>query len=129
MQEFLIHLVIVVLMAAVLLFWAIPFIAVAFVFHRRSARWLGEKTRLAVACGIAALGIAPHFDLYRQPLPIWRRWWDGDGVSVVYALVSFAVTWAVVYGQVRLMARRHRRVSAGAAGVPDTRSAQDPARA
>lgn len=120
MQEFLIHVVILVLMAPVLLFWAVPFIAVAFVFYRRSARWLGRNARLAAACAIAALGIAPHFDLYRQPLPIWHRWWDGDDVSIAYALVSFAVTWAVVYGQTRLVARRGR----SRASAPDMRSAR-----
>jgi hypothetical protein len=107
MQEFLIHLVIVVLMSGVLLFWAIPFIALAVVFFRKSARWLGEGARLAIACGIAAAGIAPHFDMYRQPHPIWLRWWDGVDVSIGYALVSFVVTWAVVYGQMRLLRRHH----------------------
>lgn len=111
MQEFLIHLVIVVLMAGVLLFWAIPFVAVAVLFFRRSAPWLGEGARLAVACGIAAAGIAPHFDLYRQPHPIWLRWWSGDEVSAGYALLSFLVTFAVVYGQMRLL-RRHRHAHA-----------------
>lgn len=113
MQEFLIHLVIVVLMSAVLLFWALPLIALAIVFFRNSAAWLGESARLAVACGIAAAGIAPHFDAYRQPHPIWLRWWDGDTVSAGYALVSLAITWAVVYGQMRLL-RRHRRAAAAA---------------
>jgi hypothetical protein len=113
MQEFLIHLVIVVLMAGVLLFWAIPFIAAAVLFFRRSASWLGENARLVIACGIAAAGIAPHFDAYRQPHPIWLRWWGGDEVSAGYALVSVLVTWAVVYGQMRLL-RRHRRVAAAA---------------
>lgn len=113
MQEFLIHLVIVVLMAGVLLFWAVPFIAAAVLFFRKSAAWLGENTRLVIACGIAAAGIAPHFDAYRQPHPIWLRGWDGDEVSAGYALVSLLVTWAVVYGQMRLL-RRHRRVAAAA---------------
>lgn len=113
MQEFLIHLVIVVLMAGVLLFWAIPFIAAAIVFFRKSAAWLGEPARLLIACAIAAAGIAPHFDLYRQPHPIWLRWWHGDEVSAGYALASFAITWAVVYGQMRLL-RRHRRAPAAA---------------
>lgn len=112
MQEFLIHLVIVVLMAGVLLFWAIPFIAAAIVFFRKSAAWLGEPTRLALACGIAAAGIAPHFDIYRQPHPIWLRWWQGDEVSAGYALASFAVTWAVVYAQMRLLRRHHRAPAA-----------------
>lgn len=112
MQEFLIHLVIVVLMSAVLLFWALPFIALAIVFFRKSAAWLGESARLAVACGIAAAGIAPHFDAYRQPHPIWLRWWDGDTVSAGYALASLAITWAVVYGQMWLLRRRRRAAAA-----------------
>lgn len=111
MQEFLIHLVIVVLMAGVLLFWAIPFIALAVLFFRRTARVLGEPTRLLLACAIAAAGIAPHFDAYRQPHPIWLRWWNGDEVSAGYALASFLITFAVVYGQMRLL-RRHRHASA-----------------
>ena len=111
MQEFLIHLVITVLMSAVLLFWAIPFIAAAVFFHRRSAPRLGPQARLLMACGIAALGIAPHFDAYRQPLTIWLRWWHGDEVSIGYALLSFIVTWAVVYGQMRLL-HRHRALKA-----------------
>ena len=110
MQEFLIHLVILVLMSAVLLFWAIPFIAAAVLFFRRTAALLGLQARLGIACAIAALGIAPHFDAYRQPLPIWLRWSNGDEVSLGYALVSVVVTWAVLYGQVRLL-RRHRRVA------------------
>lgn len=113
MQEFLIYLVITVLMAGVLLFWAIPFIAVAIVFFRTSASWLGENTRMLLACGIAAAGIAPHFDAYRQPHPIWLRWWNGDEVSAGYALASFVITWLVVYGQMRLL-RRHRRTPAAA---------------
>jgi hypothetical protein len=111
MQEFLIHLIIVVLMSGVLLFWAIPFIALAVVLFRKSALWFGENTRLALACGIAAAGIAPHFDAYRQPLPIWLRRWNGDEVSIGYALASLVITWAVVYGQMRLL-RRHRRAPA-----------------
>ena len=114
MQEFLIHLVIVVLMSAVLLFWAIPFIAAAILFFRKNAARLAEKPRLVVACGIAAAGIAPHFDAYRQPHPIWLRWWEGDAVSAGYALASLAITWAVVYGQMRLLRRRRRRAAATA---------------
>lgn len=109
MQEFLIHLVITVLMAGVLLFWAIPLIALAIVIFHKTAAWFGEPTRLLLACGIAAAGIAPHFDAYRQPHPIWLRRWDGDEVSVAYALVSFVATWAVVYGQMRLLRRRRRQ--------------------
>lgn len=112
MQEFLIHVVIVVLMSGVLLFWAIPFIAAAIFVYRRSAPWLGEGARLAAACAIAAAGIAPHFDLYRQPHPIWLRWWNGDEVSAGYALASFIVTWAVVYGQMRLLRGRRRAPAA-----------------
>jgi hypothetical protein len=107
MQEFLIRLVIIVLMSAVLLFWAIPFIAAAVLFFRRTASVLGPQARLIAACGIAAIGISPHFDAYRQPLPIWLRWWNGDEVALGYALVSMVVTWAVVYGQMQLL-RRHR---------------------
>lgn len=113
MQEFLIHLVIVVLMGGVLLFWAIPFIALAIAFFRKTALWFGEPTRLLLACGIAAAGIAPHFDAYRQPHPIWLRWWNGDEVSAAYALASFVITWGVVYGQMRLL-RRHRHAPAAA---------------
>lgn len=113
MQEFLIHLVITVLMAGVLLFWAIPFIALAVVVFRKTALVFGEKTRLLFACGIAAAGIAPHFDAYRQPHPIWLRWWNGDEVSAAYALASFVITFAVVYGQVRLL-RRHGQAPAAA---------------
>jgi hypothetical protein len=113
MQEFLIHLVITVLMTGVLLFWAIPFIVLAVLFFRRTAPWFGANARLVLACGIAAAGIAPHFDEYRQPHPIWQRWWAGDEVSAGYALLSLAITWAVVYGQMRLL-RRHRRAPAAA---------------
>lgn len=111
MQEFLIHLVITVLMSAVLLFCAIPFIAAAVLFFRRSASLIGPQVRLLAACGIAALGIAPHFDAYRQPLPIWLRAWNGDDISLGYALVSFVVTWVVVYGPMRLL-HRHRAAAA-----------------
>jgi len=105
MQEFLIHLVVIVLMAGVLLFWAIPFVAVALLFHRYSAAWLAERTRLVAACGIAALGIAPSFDIYRQPHPIWLRWWDGEAVGAGVALLSLVVTWAVIYLQIKSLHR------------------------
>jgi hypothetical protein len=110
MQEFLIHVVILVLMTGVLLFWAIPFIAVALWFHRASAPRLGAHARFVAACGIAALGIAPHFDAYRQPYPIWLRWCEGDAVGAGYALASFALTWALVMLQLKAM--HHRRPKA-----------------
>ena len=106
MQEFLIHLVILVVMAGVLLFFAIPFLAAAWLIQRRSAAWLGDGPRLALASAVAAFGIAPSFDAYRQPQPIWLRWCEGDAVGTGVALLSFALTWAVVFVSLRSLRRR-----------------------
>jgi hypothetical protein len=64
--------------------------------------------RFTLACGIAALGIAPSFDMYRGPMAIWLRWWNGETVGADVALLSFALTWPIVQLQLKTLARRRR---------------------
>jgi len=96
MQTILMVLVIVVLMAPLLLVYAIPFIVPAIVFHSYTALWLGERTRLVLASGIASLGIAPAFDQFWAPKSMYLRLLEGDPVDPMAALASFAVTWVIV---------------------------------
>lgn len=106
MQTFLMVLLIVVLMSPLLLFQGLPFIAAGLLVHRATVLWLGARTRLVLACGIAALGIAPAFDTFWQPRPVYLRCLDGDLVNPWAALLSFAVTWAVVLLKAAAVARR-----------------------
>lgn len=61
---------------------------------------------------IAALGIAPAFNAYRFPRPIYLTLWDGDSVGWGAAIVSFLLTWLLVWLQVRMLAHRRRAASA-----------------
>ncbi len=108
LQTIVIHALIVILLAPLLLCYGLPFIGAAVLFHRYTTAWLGERMRFTVACGIAALGIAPSFDMYRGPTAIWLRWWNGETVGALAALLSFALTWLIVQLQLKTLAhRRH----------------------
>ncbi|AOJ07253.1 hypothetical protein WS62_06280 [Burkholderia sp. ABCPW 14] len=113
MQTFLMYLLITVLMAPLLLVYGLPFIVGARLFSRLARAHLGARVRYAVACGIAALGIAPSYDAYRAPLPIYAHRLEGADVSTGFMLASFAVTWIVVMIAARLCTRR-RQVTQGA---------------
>ena len=102
------HAVILFLMAPVVLVLAWPFLIAAVLAYRLSATWLDDKQRLLLACGVAALGIAPAFDDYRFPKPIYLHWWDGDSVGWGATILSLLLTWLLCWLQARtLMGRRH----------------------
>ncbi len=107
MQTFLLYLLITVLMAPLLAVYGLPFIAVARGFSRIARARIGDRLRRAIACAIAAAGIAPAYDAYRAPLPIYaRRLLDGVSVDAGFALASFGVTWIVVMLVAQLCTRR-----------------------
>lgn len=107
-QQFLIYLVITVLMTPLLLFYGIPFIIVARVLHRYSALWWSARTRFVLCCGVASLGIAPAYDVYRAPRPIYTWLIQGDEVGAGFMVASFLVTWGVVMLQLKtLHGHRH----------------------
>lgn len=62
MQTFLLYLLITVLMAPLLAVYGLPFIAVARGFSRIARARIGDRLRRAIACAIAAAGIAPSYD-------------------------------------------------------------------
>jgi hypothetical protein len=109
MQTFLMYVVVIVLMTPLLLFYGLPFIAVARLVHTCSALWLRERTRFVLACGIASLGIAPAFDDFLMPKSIYLVWLSGGSVPLFAALVSFAITWVVVMLQLHTLTRHHGR--------------------
>ena len=103
-QEFLIYLVITVLMSPLLIVMGLPFIIGAGVFQRYGARFISAGPRFALACGIATLGIAPAYDMHRMPTPIYTWLMAGDPVSMPHMLVSFAITWLVLFLQTHKLA-------------------------
>ncbi len=113
LQTFLLYALITVLMTPLLLVYGIPFILAAKLFNHIAKRWAKDSIRLIAACGIAALGIAPAYDIYRAPLPIYVHLLQGDGVGAGLMLVSFAVTWALVVLQVRLLLRKRAKRQQG----------------
>ena len=111
LQTFVIHALIVILLTPLLLFYGLPFIVAARLFHRHTTLWLSERMRFTLACGIASLGIAPSFDEYRGPMAIWLHWWSGEEVGAVTVLVSFALTWLIVQFQLKTLTH-HRHAAA-----------------
>ena len=109
MQTFLMVIVILVLMTPLLLFYGLPFIVAAKLFHSLTPLWLTERTRLGAACGIAALGIAPSFDAFWMPKSIYLELLAGNPVDPLAALLSLGLTWLVVTLQVHLFAHRRSR--------------------
>ncbi|MEJ6002965.1 hypothetical protein [Paucibacter soli] len=111
-QEFLVYLVITVLMNPLLLVLGLPFILLGKLFHHFGALWFRDGPRFALACGIAALGIAPAYDEHRMPTPIytWLMGWDIAGeasqLSLAAMLVSFGITWAIVWAKARKLAQK-----------------------
>ena len=107
MQTFLMCVVILVLLTPLLLFYGLPFIFAAWLFFTRTASRLDPRPRLVVACGVAALGIAPLFDDYWAPKSTYLLLWSGTPVNPWAALASFALTWLVLMLQARPLVR-HR---------------------
>ena len=103
-QEFLIYLVITLLMSPLLIVLGLPFIILAKIVHRVSAHWMSAGPRFVLACGIAALGIAPAYDMHRMPTPIYTWLLAGDPVSMPHMLVSFTITWLVILLQIHKLA-------------------------
>jgi hypothetical protein len=101
LQTFFIYAVITLLMAPLLVVYGIPFIVAAKVFDHFAQLWMKDSTRFIASCGIASLGIAPAYDMYRAPLPIYTHLLGGDSVSLGFMLASFLVTWLIVVVQVK----------------------------
>jgi hypothetical protein len=105
MQSFFMYVVITTLMSAVLIGFGAPFIAMAVLVYRAAARLSGVR-RLAFACAIAALGVAPSYDAYAGPLPIYVRLLRGEPVTFAAAALSLVMTWIVFLTLARLVGRR-----------------------
>jgi hypothetical protein len=101
-QNFLVYAVITILMAPLLLVYGLPFIAAATLFHRLTRHRLADGRSFIAACGIAAAGIAPAYDMYRAPLPIYVWLMDGRSPGLLAMVVSFGVTWALIAGTLTL---------------------------
>jgi hypothetical protein len=109
MQTFLMYVVITVLLSPLLVFYGLPFVIAAWLFHRWTPLWLGARSRFMGACAIAALGIAPAYDDFLMPKAIYLRLMDGDDVALGACALAFALTWLIVMAQVRLIRHRHSR--------------------
>jgi MFS family permease len=101
LQTFFIYAVITILMTPLLLVYGIPFVVAARLFNHFTRRRLKDSTRFVAACGIAALGIAPAYDSYRAPLPIYTWLLEGRSVGAGFMLASFLVTWVLVVVQTK----------------------------
>ncbi len=106
MQTAILYIVITVLMSGVLVGFGLPFLAVAWAVFRFARGVLADGTRLALAAAIAAIGIAPAYDAYKGPLPIWVRLLRGEPVTPVSAVAAIVVTWLVLMALARLVVRR-----------------------
>ena len=109
LQTFLMYVVITVLMAPLLLFYGLPFVVPARLLLRANPLRLPDRANTALACGIAALGVAPAYDAYRAPKSIYLWIVAGDTVGVGAALLSFAATWLIIYAKQRAFSRLSRR--------------------
>ena len=112
LQNFLVYAIITLLMAPLLLVYGIPFIAAAGLFNHITRQGLSDSVRLLLCCGIASLGMAPAYDMYRAPLPIYTWILAGHAPGLGFMLASFLVTWVVVLAQTRLWLRRSGRRNA-----------------
>lgn len=106
MQTFIMYVVITILMTGVLIGFGAPFIAMAMLVYRAAATRLSGRTRLAIACGIAALGVAPSYDAYGGPLPIYTRLLRGEPVTPGAAALALIMTWILFMTLARLFIRR-----------------------
>jgi hypothetical protein len=113
MHDALLCIVITLLMSSVMVAFGLPFLALAWAFARLAYGALSDGTRLAIAAAIAAIaaaiaaiGIAPDYDAYRGPLPIYMRLVRGVPVGLVAAVVSLAITWMLLFAVARVIARR-----------------------
>lgn len=105
LQNFFIYSLITILMSPLLVVYGIPFILMAKGFDHFARRRLKDSTRLVLSCGIASLGMAPAYDMYRAPLPIYTWLWDGRSPGFGFMLFSFLMTWLVVIVLVRQLQR------------------------
>ena len=104
LQTFFIYAVITILMAPLLVVYGLPFILAAKAFDHFAQLWISDSRRFVLSCGIAALGIAPAYDIYRAPLPIYTWLMEGQAVSIGFMVASFLVTWLVITLQARQIA-------------------------
>lgn len=115
LQTFFAYAVITILMAPLLVVYGVPFIIAAKMFHRITRDGMSDSRRFILSCGIASLGIAPAYDIYRAPLPIYTWLMDGRNPGWGFMLVSFLVTWVVVVVQTKQLAHlfgsHHKRVT------------------
>jgi hypothetical protein len=105
-QSFIMYVVITILMSGVLIGFGAPFIAMAMFVHRVITTRLSDTMRLGLTCAIAALGIAPSYDAYGGPLPIYVRLLRGEPVNFAAAAFALVVTWIVFLILARLFTRR-----------------------
>lgn len=112
LQTFAFYAVILALMTPLLLFYGIPFILIAKVVHHYTALWLSGRARFVLACGVAALGIAPTFDPYGGPYPFYLDLIDGNPINPGGAAVALLVTWGIVMLKLKTLHRRHARSKA-----------------
>lgn len=106
MQTAILYVVITLLMSGVIVAFGLPFIALGLAFAHWTRGLIAEGTRIALSAAIAAIGIAPNYDAYRGPLPIWARLMRGESVTLVGALASIAVTWIALFLIARFVSRR-----------------------
>lgn len=106
MQNLIMYVVITILMSAVLIGFGAPFIAMAMLVYSAAATRLSGAIRFGVACGIAALGVAPSYDAYGGPLPIYVRLLRGEPVTFAAAASALIVTWVVFMILARIFTRR-----------------------
>ncbi|HYA76683.1 MAG TPA: hypothetical protein VED83_07215 [Burkholderiaceae bacterium] len=108
LQMLAMYTVITVMLLPLLLFFSIPFLLASAAFNAVSAIWLDQPVRRILASGVAALGIAPAYDTYLSPRPIYTRLLTGEPVELGASLLSIALTWVLIGLVVEVLARRWR---------------------
>jgi hypothetical protein len=111
MQLALLYIVITVLMSAVIIAFGLPFLVAGWLFARFTRGAIAAGPRIALAAAVAALGIAPNYDAYRGPLPIYMRLVRGEPAPFVASAVSLVITWLVLLAIARFFARRRVTVA------------------
>jgi hypothetical protein len=106
MPTVLLYVVITLLMSGVIIAFGLPFLFAAWIFAHLTRGALADGSRLGFSAAIAAVGIAPNYDAYHGPLPIYVRLIRGEPVTAAAAVASLFVTWLVLFSIARLFARR-----------------------
>jgi len=98
--------VITVVLLPLLLVYSMPFLLAAVTFEVRGGVWLDQPAHRFLGCGIFALGIAPAYDAYLSPRPIYIRLLAGEPVQIGAELLSLVFTWGLVALVAGLLGRR-----------------------